>query len=162
MTTPAFTRALELELDLKALDLAVRLICAGPAPDPSIDLWCDVIKPLTNALVGINRGMVPQAEKPHTAPHAVTLDEVIEKVVRNSVDTETEAKIQSALERLVRNRTTFAIAHRLSTLRNAHRLLALERSRLVEIGTHDELIAQDGLYARLCRLQQETSRVRAL
>jgi len=74
MTTPAFTRALELELDLKALDLAVRLICAGPAPDPSIDLWCDVIKPLTNALVGINRGMVPHAEK----------------VVRNSVDPETE------------------------------------------------------------------------
>jgi len=79
-----------------------------------------------------------------------------------SVDTETEAKIQIALERLVKNRTTFAIAHRLSTLRNAHRLLVLERSKLVEVGTHDELMAKDGLYARLCRMQAETSRLRAV
>ena len=79
-----------------------------------------------------------------------------------SVDTETEAMIQTALERLVKDRTTFAIAHRLSTLRKADRLIVLERSKLVEMGTHDELIASDGLYARLCKLQSELSKMTAL
>ena len=78
-----------------------------------------------------------------------------------SVDTETEVQIQKALERLVQNRTTFAIAHRLSTLRKAHRLVVLEQGKLVEIGTHDELIATGGLYGRLCRLQSELSKMRA-
>jgi ATP-binding cassette subfamily B protein len=78
-----------------------------------------------------------------------------------SVDTETEATIQAALERLIENRTTFAIAHRLSTLRKADRLIVLERSKLVEIGTHDELIESDGLYARLCRLQADMAKMKA-
>ncbi len=89
-------------------------------------------------------------------PRILILDEATA-----SVDTETEALIQAALERLVRNRTTFAIAHRLSTLRKAHRLIVLERSKLVEMGTHDELIASGGLYARLCRMQSEMSRLKA-
>lgn len=79
-----------------------------------------------------------------------------------SVDTETEALIQTALERLVKNRTTFAIAHRLSTLRKADRLIGLENGKLVEMGTHDELLDADGLYARLCRLQLEMSQRKAL
>ncbi|MCK5801734.1 MAG: ABC transporter ATP-binding protein [Lentisphaeria bacterium] len=78
-----------------------------------------------------------------------------------SVDTETESKIQIALERLVQNRTTFAIAHRLSTLRNASRLVVLEKSKLIEIGTHDELLEKDGLYAKLCRMQAELSKTKA-
>jgi len=78
-----------------------------------------------------------------------------------SVDTETEATIQAALERLIENRTTFAIAHRLSTLRKADRLIVLERSKLVEIGTHDELLEANGLYARLCRLQADMARMKA-
>jgi ATP-binding cassette subfamily B protein len=78
------------------------------------------------------------------------------------MDTETEARIQEALARLVKGRTTFAIAHRLSTLKNAHRLLVIEKGELSEIGTHDELITRDGIYARLCRMQTELSRIRAV
>jgi ATP-binding cassette subfamily B protein len=89
-------------------------------------------------------------------PRLLILDEATA-----SVDTETEMQIQKAIERLVQNRTTFAIAHRLSTLRKAHRLIVLEQGKLIEIGTHDELLEGDGLYARLCRLQSELSKMRA-
>lgn len=68
-----------------------------------------------------------------------------------SVDTETERQIQEALERLMQNRTSFVIAHRLSTVRNADRLYVLEHGRIVEQGTHDELIEAGGLYSELCR-----------
>ena len=61
----------------------------------------------------------------------------------------------------MKNRTTFAIAHRLSTLRNAHRLVVLEKAKLVELGTHDELLQKDGLYAKLCGMQSELSQRRA-
>ncbi len=90
-------------------------------------------------------------------PRILILDEAT-----SSVDTETEAKIQEALERLVENRTTFAIAHRLSTLKRADRLLILDDGRLVEEGTHEELMVKDGAYARMCRLQAEVSRLRAI
>ena len=83
-------------------------------------------------------------------PRILILDEAT-----SSVDTETEVKIQEALERLIKGRTTFAIAHRLSTLRHASRLLILDRGTVAEVGTHDELIEADGTYARLCRLQTE-------
>ncbi|MDP6779090.1 MAG: ABC transporter ATP-binding protein, partial [Candidatus Latescibacteria bacterium] len=89
-------------------------------------------------------------------PRVLILDEATA-----SVDTETEAMIQEALERLVKGRTTFAIAHRLSTLKNSDRLLILEKGELAEMGTHDELIVQDGIYANLCRMQTEMSKLRA-
>ncbi len=68
-----------------------------------------------------------------------------------SVDTETEKLIQDALEKLMTNRTSFVIAHRLSTVRNADLIYVLDGGEVVEEGTHDELQAKDGVYAMLCR-----------
>ncbi len=73
-----------------------------------------------------------------------------------SVDTATEKLIQEALERLMANRTSFVIAHRLSTIRNADQILVLLHGEIVERGTHQELIAQNGLYARLSKIQNTT------
>ena len=86
-------------------------------------------------------------------PRILILDEAT-----SSVDTETEREIQQALERLVAGRTVFAIAHRLSTLRKASRLFVIEDGRLVEHGTHAELLARpEGKYRRLYELQVQLS-----
>lgn len=76
-----------------------------------------------------------------------------------SLDTETEKQIQESLAKLSHQRTTIAIAHRLSTLRNATRLVVLDKGRIAEIGTHDELIEKQGIYYNLVMAQREMSKM---
>ena len=81
-------------------------------------------------------------------PRLLILDEAT-----SALDTESEFLIQQALDRLVKGRTTFAIAHRLSTLRNADRLVVIDKHGIAEIGTHNELLEQKGIYYNLVTAQ---------
>ena len=99
-------------------------------------------------LSGGQRQRVSIARAVLVDPSILILDEAT-----SAVDNETEAAIQRSLERISVGRTTLVIAHRLATVKRADRILVLEDGRLVATGSHDELVAQGGLYARLARLQ---------
>ena len=84
------------------------------------------------------------------SPSVFILDEAT-----SNVDTRTEVEIQKAMDHIMTNKTSFVIAHRLSTIRNANKILVMQKGDVIEQGSHDELIAQNGFYAGLYRAQFE-------
>ena len=83
-------------------------------------------------------------------PPMLILDEAT-----SSIDTRTEIKIQQAFANMMKGRTSFIVAHRLSTIREADIILVVESGEVIEQGTHDEVLGEEGYYARLCSSQGE-------
>ena len=115
-----------------------------------------------NTVIGENGHSISGGERQRLAiaraviknPALLVLDEAT-----SSLDVETEAAIQESLGRLIKGRTTIAIAHRLSTLRQADRLVVLDKGRVAEMGTHTELLNQRGIYYKLVMAQRQTSKI---
>ena len=100
------------------------------------------------AVSGGQRQRIAIARAVYHRPPVLIFDEAT-----SSLDTESERAIQENLEQLLKGRTSFVIAHRLSTIRDADVILVLEKGKLVEHGTHDELMRREGLYYYLCSQQ---------
>ena len=110
-----------------------------------------------NKLSGGEKQRISIARAILNNPKILILDEAT-----SSVDTPTEKKLQEAIKRLVAGRTTFAIAHRLSTLRSADRLVVIDDGKVVEVGTHEELMERERIFYKLVKTQQQTSSVMAV
>ncbi|MFZ4602659.1 MAG: ABC transporter ATP-binding protein [Caulobacterales bacterium] len=109
-----------------------------------------------DAIVGERGGLLSGGERQRIALARAFLRDapiLLLDEATSALDAESERKVQDALARLAKGRTTLVIAHRLATVRDADRIIAMQDGRIVETGRHDELVARGGLYARLARLQ---------
>ena len=140
-------------------DEILRAACAANAHEFIVkqpDGYDMVVGEQGNKLAGGEKQRISIARAILHDPRILILDEAT-----SSLDTPTEKKIQEAIQRLVKGRTTFAIAHRLSTLRSADRLVVLDAGKIAEVGTHEELMAREGIFYNLVNTQRETSAVMA-
>lgn len=119
------------------------------------DAYHTVIGEKGHTLSGGERQRVAIARAVLHNPKILILDEAT-----SALDTETEKKIQEALERLKQGKTTFAIAHRLSTLQKANRLLVIDKGTFAEMGTHEELLEKKGIYYNLVMAQKQTTHMK--
>jgi len=116
-----------------------------------------------NTRVGENGLMLSGGERQRLSIARAILNDPVILILdeaTSSLDSESEFQIQEALTRLTKGRTTFSIAHRLSTLRNADRIMVIDKHTLLELGTHDELIRQKGIYYNLVMAQLQTHKVK--
>ena len=118
------------------------------------DGYATVVGDRGSALSGGQRQRIAIARAILKDPRILILDEAT-----SALDTESEKIVQAALERLMQGRTSLVIAHRLSTVRNADKIIVINHGSIAEAGTHDELLAADGLYASLYAVQFNPSAV---
>ena len=119
-----------------------------------IGLLPEITPEIIEQISGGERQRIAIARAILTNPRLLILDEAT-----SALDTESEYLIQQALDRLTEGRTTFAIAHRLSTLRNADRLVVIDGHSIAEVGTHDELMEKKGIYHGLVTAQLQMAKL---
>lgn len=138
----------KLEADEKEIENAARAANAMEFIDKLPERFNSLIGEKGVKLSGGQRQRISIARALLKNPPILLLDEAT-----SSLDTESEMLVQDAMQKLLLNRTTFIIAHRLSTVRKATRIVVMDNGRIVQVGKHDELMAQDGLYRHLYELQ---------